>query len=808
MNQKALETLEYAKILRRLAEYCDFNPAREYALQMEPLTALNVVQRLQAETAEAVRLLDGHPGKNVGGARDLRPILKDAARGILVEPSRLLSVKSTLVAARGLRRFLARVEGEYPRLKEIGEQLPESLGLVDQISRAISEEGEILDSASDKLGQIRRDLKIQHNRLRDRMNNMVNSRRYEKYLQEPIVTQRGGRYVIPIRADAKGKIQGIVHDQSTSGATLYIEPQAMVEHNNRYRQLEVEEQSEERRILSALTRSVAEKDRELEQVVRILTRLDLILARAKFALALDAVRPEIRSFPEKMEAGHPGVVLRLFGARHPLLPAEDVVPVDVVLEDEMYAMIITGPNTGGKTVTLKTVGLLALMAQSGMHIPAAPGSEISLFHDVFADIGDEQSIEQSLSTFSSHITNIISILENLDRRSLVLLDELGAGTDPQEGAALARSLMTHLLDHGVTTLVTTHHPDLKAYAHTTPGVTNASVQFDLDTLQPTFHLTVGLPGRSNALAIASRLGLPQDIIEDARTTLNPADLQADDLLDEIHRQRQAAQEAREEAENARRESVEMRDELARRLDDIEGERQQVLREARRSSREELEALREQVNELKALRERQLAAREKAATEEKPEEPDLEEREEKVEERLGRVEEKLSQPIQSRRPRVERPEDSGPILEGSRVYIRSLDQKGEVITKDKRSAEVQVGQIRVRADLEDLRLVGEPQPPAKEKRQSTVRTPRDVESPGTEIDLRGQTVEEALTNLGYYLDRAFLARLPWVRIIHGKGKGALRSAVREELAGHPQVEDYQRGELNEGGDGVTVVSFRE
>ena len=803
MNQKVFHTLEYPKILTTLAGFCDYDPARERTADLRPRTSLEDVRRLQEETAEAVRLLGAHPGTNVGGARDLRPISEDAVRGILIEPGRLLQVKSTLVSARKLHRFLDKVEMELPHLKVIGRELPESLGLVTVISRAISSEAEILDSASDELAEIRRELKVQHGRLRDRMDKMVQSERYSKFLQDKIVTQRDGRYVLPIRADAKGKVPGIVHGQSASGATLYLEPQHMVEHNNRYRQLELDEKNEERRILSEITGRIAEKNQELVGVVDSLTRLDLIFARAKYAAELDAVKPELVPFPEEMEPGHPGVSLRLFGARHPLLDPAEVVPVDVALDEETYAMIITGPNTGGKTVTLKTVGLLALMAQTGLHIPATAGSELSLFQEIFADIGDEQSIEQSLSTFSSHITNIISILENVNRRSLVLLDELGAGTDPQEGAALARALMSHLLDRGVTTLVTTHHPDLKAYAHTTPGVTNASVEFDLDTLQPTYHLTVGLPGRSNALAIAGRLGLNQEIIEGARTTLNPADLQADDLLDEIHRQRRLAEEAREAAEEARRKSVETRDELAVRLGRIEEERQQVLEEARREAREEIQELREALHE---IREQQRSQRDKQAEQPEPGE-ELEGELEQVEEQIDRVEEQVSRPVETQRPDIQEEHEHGPVREGSRVYIRSLDQKGEVLSVGERSAEVQVGQIRVRADLEDLRPVGgQPQP--EKKSASQVRTPRDVESPGTELDLRGQTVDEALTNLGYYLDKAFIAGLPWVRIIHGKGMGRLRRAVREELADHPQVESYQRGQANEGGDGVTVVNFRE
>ncbi len=790
MDQKALETLEYHKIIQRLAERCHFSASREKALALHPSTDREEVESLQVETAEAVRLLTYHPGTTIGGARDLRPLVEDATRGILLEPEGLLKVKYSLVAARDLKRFMADVEKEYPHLLEISSRLPGSLGLVDAITRAISDEGEIKDSASDDLARIRQDLRLQHDRLRERMESMIHSSQISKYLQETIFTQRGGRYVLPIRADAKGKVRGIVHDKSASGATLYLEPERVVEANNRHRQLKVDEREEERRVLSALSGLVGDHGKALKDMVETQAHFDLALARGRFAGDLDGHRPTLHPFPEKRQGKHPGVVLRLYSARHPLLPRDEVVPIDVSLDEDTYALIITGPNTGGKTVTLKTVGLLACMAQSGMHIPTASGSEISLFENVFADIGDEQSIEQSLSTFSSHITNIIHILEEANPRSLVILDELGAGTDPQEGAALARALMNHILERGITTLVTTHHPALKAYAHTTPGVVNASVEFDLETLQPTYHLTVGLPGRSNALAIARRLGLGEDIVSEARRKINPADVKADDLLDEIRRQRNMAEEARQAAENARREAEEMQQELAQRLQDIENERYQILEEARRSAREEVEQLR---NEVLHIKER--------VNQDKDPGEELQE----VEDKLEQVEEELSRPVESRRPDVVPPRKEGPILVGSRVYIRSLDQKGVVESLDGGQAEVQMGNMRVRADVEDLEPTGEEVREGRET-TSTVRKPKDVSSPGTELDLRGQRVDEALRNLEYYLDRAYVAGLPWVRIIHGKGTGRLRSAVRKELKTHPQVDEFERGDLNEGGDGVTVVNF--
>lgn len=794
MDKKTLSTLEYHTILAALADQCQFNPARERAVQLQPLTDLDQVRALQQETAEALSLITLHPGTTIGGARDLRPIVEDAVRGIILEPSRLLQVKGTLVAARNLQRLMSKETGVYPKLEGLSSQLPDSMGLVSLISKVISEQEEVLDTASRKLSQIRRDLKVQHSRLKNRMNQILKKPEVAKHLQESIITQRNGRYVLPLKADAKAHIPGIVHDQSTSGATIYVEPQAMVEVNNRYRKLELDERDEVRRILLDLTQKVGEQAEVLRELVETLTALDLAFARGRYAAVIKAFQPTIHPFPKKMGEGHPGVILRLFGARHPLLDPSDVVPIDIALDSETYALIITGPNTGGKTVTLKTVGLLVLMAQTGLHIPASAASELSLFSNVFADIGDEQSIEQSLSTFSGHITNIIGILENVDRKSLVILDELGAGTDPQEGAALARSLMSNLLERGITTLVTTHHPDLKVYAHATPGVINASVEFDLKSLRPTFHLTVGLPGRSNALAIASRLGLPEQIINTARGTLDPADLIADDLLDDIHRQRKLAEESRGAADRAQEEAEGLRRQLADRLVEIEDERQEALEKARGEARNSLQILQEEIKEIKSELEK---------------EEDPGEKIEILSEKTDLLEEELSLPVPRRKRAAAIPLPLGPIQEGNRIYIRSLGKKGIVLSVDGEDVELQVGIIRVRTQKADLEHALDQEGTEPEiKPQSIVRTPKDTASPGIELDLRGQTVEEALENLGYYLDKAFLAGLPWVRIIHGMGKGRLRSAVRQILKNHPQITAYEPGKENEGGDGVTVVSFME
>ena len=794
MDQKTLTTLEYPRILSALADQCHFNPARERAQELIPSTDLDEVNTLQQETAEALDLITLHPGITIGGARDLRRIVADAQRGMVLEPNRLLQVKDTLVASRNLQRLFHKGDWDYPALEGMVQELPDSLGLVSMITRVVSDQEEILDKASDRLAQIRTELTTQHSRLKSRMNQLLKKPDVAKHLQETIITQRNGRYVLPIKAEARTSVPGIVHDQSTSGATLYVEPQSMVDANNRYRKLELDERDEVQRILAELSSQVAVNGDALVELVEVLTRLDMAFARGRYALRINAFRPTIHPFPKKQGEGHPGVTLRLFGARHPLLDPQQVVPIDLVLDEQTYALIITGPNTGGKTVTLKTVGLLILMAQTGLHIPATGKSEISLFSSLYADIGDEQSIEQSLSTFSGHITNIINILAKLDRRSLVILDELGAGTDPQEGAALARSLMSHLLERGVTTLVTTHHPDLKAFAHATPGVVNASVEFDLESLRPTYHLTIGLPGRSNALAIANRLGLPEGIIQAARGTLDPTDLRADDLLDEIHQQRKLAEEARLAAESAHEDVETLRRQLVDRLEEIEDERIELLEKTRREARDELDQLKIDLEEVRS---------------EIKKGSEVGEGLERLEREAGEIEEFLSEPIPKRQTEIPRPVSAGPILEGNHVYLRSLGKKGKVLSVNGNDVEIQVGNIRVRTRKSDLEhAAGTDEPEREVAPRTVIHSPTEVESPGTELDLRGQKVDEALENLGYFLDKAFLARLPWARIIHGMGTGRLRSAVREALKAHPQVESFERGKEGEGGDGVTVVSFGE
>lgn len=820
MDEKALTTLEFFKILEFLAGYCAFSASSDKARALRPTKDIEMARQWLKETSEAVQLLVTHPDLTIGGARDIRGAVELAQRGGVLTPSELLDVKSTLIAARNLARTFERLEAQYPLLSAIASRMNPPVGMIDVITRTISERAEILDSASEKLAGIRRDMRIAHDRLMTKLQRLVSDSHSAQYLQEALVTQRDGRYVIPLRAEFKGRIKAIVHDQSQSGATLFVEPLAVVELNNQYRELQLAERDEERRILAELSSEVGFNSFVILQTLDVVAELDLAMAKARFAEALSATEPVIKSVPVKPfaeatpERRHPGSVVRLFQARHPLLDPESVMPIDVELDERTYALVVTGPNTGGKTVALKTIGLLAFMAQAGLHIPAHSGSEISLFEDIYADIGDEQSIEQSLSTFSGHITNIIRILKQANRRSLVILDELGAGTDPQEGAALARAILSHLLERGITTLVTTHHPELKAFAHSAAGAINASVEFDMQTLRPTYRLTIGLPGRSNALAIAKRLGLPKAIIDQARDDLDPAELRAEDLLNEIHYQRDAARKARGSADRARHEAEKMRNELVERLERIEDERRKIIELAHAEAEADLAQLKDELRDAR----RQLArARQPADVLQA------------VEEKFTELEAQIETPVERQEPAY------GPGMEsiieerrrairlGDKVRLRTLGTQGVVIALGVEDAEVSVGMLRIKARLSDLELPGTELETAGEKVKSN-RRKRMVEnlaantstkqsgetfvaSPGMELDLRGQRAEDALDALERYLDAVFVVGMPFVRIIHGKGTGKLREIVRQTLQQHPHVASFEGGGDKEGGEGVTVVKLR-
>lgn len=797
MNEKSSETLEFPKILEQLARYTSFSGSKMLALNLKPVPDLGIARELQHETSEARELLVAKANLSMGGIFDVRADALSCQRGFVLEGYILLNIRSTLRRASILRRTLGRLSGQYPLLSALAERLEECEGLQDEIGRVLDETAVVKDTASARLAVIRRDIRIAFDRLQTKITNIATSSSNAHYLQEPIVTQRNGRYVIPLKAEFKGRIPGVVHDQSSSGATLFIEPLTTVELNNQYRELQLAEENEIRRILAELCDMVAHEAERIVTTVDGLAYIDLVLARAKYAEAIGANAPALVEFSSTPPLpNHPGSTIHLIQARHPLL-GEHVVPIDVELDPETYVLVITGPNTGGKTVALKTIGLMILMSQCGLHLPTAEGSRLTIFEDVYADIGDEQSIEQSLSTFSSHMTNIIHILEHANPRSLVILDEAGAGTDPTEGSALARALLLHLLEHGITSLVTTHHPELKVFSYNNPGVRNASVEFNLETLTPTYRLIIGLPGRSNALAIATRLGLPTSIIETARGMVATEELKVDDLLDELQRTRDETRFILERAQKHEADTRATQHELMLRLEAIEEERHTVLREAQQQAGAELEDLRREIRRLR----RQLEAAGQpleAIRSLQTEATDI-----RTEDFIGIPE-----------PRIEDSADDNTTPQyrlGEFVWVPSLKSEGQITEIASDEVEVMIGRLRIRAKFSEIekmsgkerKQAGKRAKVASEYEPSPTIAPRTA-SPGLELDLRGSRVEEAVTRVEAYIDAAYLSGLPFVRIIHGKGTGALRNAIRTILTQNPLVSKHGAGSDKEGGTGVTIV----
>jgi len=812
MDEKILGTLEYYKVLRQLEKYCVFSASSELAQDLKPISDYENICLYLSETSEAKRFLRLHPDFSIGGARDIRKNVILAERGGILETSEILDIKYTLIAARNLCRRFDKHQEEFHNLFSILKEIPGPTGVVAKISSVISDDGEIFDSASIKLSGIRRDLVINHERLLSKLKKIIGDSKNSKYLQEPIITQRDGRYVIPLRSEYKGRIKSIIHDQSSSGATIFIEPVSVVSLNNKYRELHIEEDQEIRRILAELSANIGQFSSELCQVVNTLARFDFTFAKAKYAEEIMAEEPrlyETRQVPHKEQ-----IHFKLLQARHPLLDQKTVVPIDVELAPGILSLVITGPNTGGKTVTLKTIGLLVLMAQSGLHIPAQLGSEISVFRNIFADIGDEQSIEQSLSTFSSHIKNIIRIFSLANQSSLVLLDELGAGTDPQEGAALARAILEKFVSEEITTIVTTHHPQLKIYAHSKQGVLNASVEFDIDTLKPTYRLIIGLPGRSNALAIAERLGLMKEIIDLARSDINPDELKVDDLLDEILEQRELAKISRNEAEFKRVEIEKMRFELIKHLNQLEKERLEILTKTKKDAENELEQLREEIKRARLKLKRARQPLELLS---------------EIEEDVNLIEANLDHFPVDEDVLIEDTKDylfsenCRSLDIGTKVSIKSLGKKGIITSIVDDEIEVQVGILRIRTKVKDLSFSEDDigltentnqyqKTEDKQIKKGTFKRTTSVlemkPTPGIELDLRGLRADEALERLESYIDSAFLSGLPFARIIHGKGTGKLRSVVRSELSSNSQIESFEGGKGNEGGDGVTIIRLKQ
>ncbi len=790
--------LEFPKILEQLARHTMFSASKELALALQPTPYFTEASARQAETTEAVRLLSVKVDIGIGGARDVRLLVAKAQRGAVLIPLELLEIQQTLIAARDLQRAIDRLADDFPHLADIAQRIAFCPGLINDISSAIDERGEVKSSASTTMANIRQELNIVHNRLLEKLNRLVTSSNYAQYLQEPIITQRNGRYVIPLKAEFKGRVQGIIHDQSGSGVTLFIEPLATVELNNRWRQLQLDEEDEIRRILTALSQTVSDQGTVIKHTVEALADLDLAFAKAKYALAMKATAPMLFDFGSQESSTRPPT-LCLKSARHPLLNPKTAVPIDVTLPTETHILVITGPNTGGKTVSLKTVGVLALMAQAGLWLPVAEGSSLPVFNQILADIGDEQSIEQSLSTFSGHMTHLVKILAQCDHRSLVVLDELGAGTDPIEGSALARSVLSYLLTRQVTTFVATHYSELKAYAHSTPGVTNASMEFDLDTLSPTYRLLIGLPGASNAFTIAERLGLPLEIINQARGLIGEDTQQIEAMLAEIKAQTESARQLRQQAETTRQNAEQYHQTLQSRLADIETEKRTILNSAREDARHEIKTVREQVRvwQQEAEKNRALMPQETVKEVDAPL-AQIAQQLAKLDVDIEAKTKPVAPPIPAKKSPVKRS-----IVPGDTVFVAQFATEGEVISVQHKQVEVQLGHFRTTVALSGVELRKKAKKEASP--DQTYHVPI-VESPGMELDLRGQVASEALDALDRYLDQAFMAHLPWVRIIHGKGSGVLRQAVRQALNGHALVSSHRSGGDGEGGEGVTVAKL--
>jgi DNA mismatch repair protein MutS2 len=769
--ERALATLEYPAIRALLAERTSLAPGRELAEALAPTSDLVDAERLQDETAAARALLRAQPSAGLGGARDIRDALRRARLGGTLDTDQLIAVADTVRAAEKLFTDVH----PYPALAAKARFARPPRPLAEAIEHRVSATGEVLDRASPRLGGLRSELRAAQARLQQRLDGLLRSPELARALQEQIVTQRGGRYVVPVKAELRGSVKGIVHDQSSSGATVFIEPLEILEANNALREAELAERAEVQRILEELSRRVEQAAAELDAVMGALAALDLLLAKGALAEHFEGERPALTA----------DGTLDVAQARHPLLieRGAGVVPIDVRLGADFRALVITGPNTGGKTVTLRTIGLLVLMAASGLHLPTARGSRVPVVKRVFADIGDEQSIAQSLSTFSSHLRNVVATLAEAERGDLALLDELGAGTDPDEGAALAMAVLETLLERGVLVAATTHYPELKAFALNTPGVSNASVEFDAETLRPTYRLHIGLPGASNAFAIASRLGLEGAVLGRAEShlselhrslerTLREAERHRTELSSALEEARVAAVDARRATTDAEREAAKIRDDAERAMRRARAEADELILQARRALRQ-AEQARDQAAKRNLVEDARAALAEAETSRE------------------------------ATKP-TEAPRSTVPIAIGSPVMVEGVTGPGTLLAIDDRGvADVAAGPLRLRVSATSLRPAAGPDEPPRAARPVVSGS---IPSVPLQLDLRGARAEEALAVLDRYLNDAAVAGIERLRIVHGKGTGALRVAVREALAKHPLVRAHESAGPSEGGDGATIVKL--
>lgn len=786
MDSKIIKTLEYNKILQSLAKHTETSLGEQAVLELLPSTMLDEVKRRIQATDEALTVDRLKGSAPFGGVTDIRPAVKRARIGSILSPSELWSISCLTNASRRLKRHVEMVHDDEPveLLSHVVDQFSEQKSLEDEIRRCIDEQGEVLDQASNELATVRRELRIGESRIREKLESLIRSQSTAKMLQEQLVTIRNDRYVIPVKQEYRSHFGGIVHDQSSSGATLFIEPESIVTMNNKLRETRLREEREVERILSRLTDLVGEQAEALLYDTGLVGMLDFIFAKARYANELKATKPIMndRGF------------IKLKRGRHPLIPRDVVVPTDIELGNSYTSIIVTGPNTGGKTVSLKTVGLLSMMAMSGMFIPADESSQMCVFDGIYADIGDEQSIEQSLSTFSSHLTNIIRILGSMTPKSLVLMDELGAGTDPAEGSALAISILEHMHKMGCRIIATTHYPELKAYAYERSGIINASMEFDVQTLRPTYRLLIGVPGRSNAFAIAERLGLSSTIIDYARGEVTEEDTRVETMIASLESNRKRAEEEQATAEKLRRENEQLKRDLeeqqaqfeadkAKRMERAEEAARKIVDKARAEAEEIIQELRHLAQQGAAFKEHQLTEARKRLDEAAPAR------------KLGASGARPAKAVRQ-------------IQVGDEVKVYSLNQKGHIVELFDGEAIVQLGIMKMKVRRDDLELVSSAQSQAPKKQQvaTIVKRTRD-NSTRTELDLRGENLEEAIMEVDRFLDEAIMSNLGQVYIIHGKGTGVLRTGIQEFLRRHRHVKSFRLGNYGEGGTGVTVAEIK-
>lgn len=790
MNERTFRVLEYDKIIEMLSTRAQSSMGKRMCTELMPSSTLLEVKERLNETREAIDIVLKWGSLPLDGIKDISESIRKARIGFALTPGELLGVSDILRCSRRIRSFMREgSKGElYPIIYEMVDSLVSIKTLEEEIEFAIVGENEIADKASDKLYNIRRAIRDKNSKIRDRLQSMVQS--YSKYLQDPIVTIRGDRYVIPVKAECKGSVPGLVHDQSSSGSTLFIEPMAVVELNNEIKELLLKEREEIERILMALTSKVSDNADFLQIDNEGLGYLDFLMSKAKFGLDIEASIPEIN------DRG----IINFRAARHPLINREVVVPIDIRLGETYSALVITGPNTGGKTVTLKTTGLLTLMAMAGLAIPVKDGSKVSVFKKVFADIGDEQSIEQSLSTFSSHMTNIVEIIKNVDSESLVLVDELGAGTDPTEGAALAMSILESIHDSGAKIVATTHYSEIKVFAMEKEGFENASVEFSVETLRPTYRLLTGIPGKSNAFEISKRLGLMDNIIDAARGMVSKDVAKFEDVIQNLQDKTTTVQRELDEVEVLKREVSELKRELSEKKYKLDTQRDKIIKQSQEDAKKLVKQAKEEadqiIRELNELRMKSFSASSLK---------DAEEVRRKLKDKLNSMEVKDVDTMDYREGLIA--VDS--VKAGDEVFVTTLNQKAIVISgpDSKNEVIVQVGIMKINVPLK--KLMKDISKKKEAKRTGTSQIIRQkVNCVSSSIDLRGQNLEEAMYNLDKYLDDAYLAGIESVTVIHGKGTGVLREGIQSYLRGHQHVKSIRIGEFGEGGSGVTIAELKK